>query len=512
MVSASLPLTGGRIIYTLDDPYIHMAMAKNLVRHAVWGVTPFGFTSSSSSPLWLILLTAVYRVGGVSEIAPLALNLFFAVTLLLLAYTILRRFALRSITIALLLFSLILFVPVVPVSMCGLEHMLHATLSLAFLFLAAEVIDGDLTGMPSIALLCLAPLLTGARYEGMFLVAGAALLFLIRRRFWYAVALGAAAAVPVVAYGIFSMAKGWSFLPNSLLLKGNIPHSTLVGLLKLIGLSCYNGLARNPHLLVLVIAGLAILYLLRARTGSLRGSSAIMLLLTLVATLLHLQFARAGWFYRYEAYLMAMWIVAIGSTFPVLGREFAAVLGLGKRAMVLALSVVVVAAAPLFQRGIEAYGNTPRATRNIYEQQYQMGLFLREFYQGRGVAANDIGAINFLADIDNLDLWGLASIEVARAKLAGTYNAARIRELAIARNIGIAIVYDEWFTEYGGIPRSWIKVGQWEIRDNVVAGGPVVSFYATDPIEASYLASSLRTFSRRLPATVIQRGAYTERH
>jgi hypothetical protein len=39
--------------------------------------------------------------------------------------------------------------------------------------------------------------------------------------------------------------------------------------------------------------------------------------------------------------------------------------------------------------------NTPKATTNIYEQQYQMGLFIKEFYENKSIVANDIGAINF---------------------------------------------------------------------------------------------------------------------
>src|SRR6185436_5620763 len=81
-------------------------------------------------------------------------------------------------------------------------------------------------------------------------------------------------------------------------------------------------------------------------------------------------------------------------------------------------------------RGVRAHLETPGAVANIYEQQIQMGRFLARFYPGQGVAANDIGAICFLADLRVLDLWGLASRDVAEAKLTGTYSTARIGELA----------------------------------------------------------------------------------
>src|SRR5580658_2443457 len=74
---ASVKATDGHFIYPLDDVYINMAMAKNVALHGVWGISPYQFTSSTSTPLFVLLLSAIYRVVGPSTYAPLLISWAF---------------------------------------------------------------------------------------------------------------------------------------------------------------------------------------------------------------------------------------------------------------------------------------------------------------------------------------------------------------------------------------------------------------------------------------------------
>ncbi|HEY5118629.1 MAG TPA: hypothetical protein VII90_04170, partial [Anaerolineales bacterium] len=78
--------TGGRFIYNLDDAYIHMAIAKHIVQNGVWGVTPYEFSSSSSSILWPVLLAGVFKIFGVREILPLGIALAASAILMAVLY------------------------------------------------------------------------------------------------------------------------------------------------------------------------------------------------------------------------------------------------------------------------------------------------------------------------------------------------------------------------------------------------------------------------------------------
>jgi hypothetical protein len=192
--------------------------------------------------------------------------------------------------------------------------------------------------------------------------------------------------------------------------------------------------------------------------------------------LLHLAFAATGWFYRYEAYLILCATVVV----PVL------VLKYRKEALPEKLRPVSWAALllifalffPFVLRSSAAYSKARQACLNIYDQQYQMGRFLKTYYDHDTIAANDIGAISYGTHASVVDLWGLGSIDVARSRKGGYWKPAFLDSLVRSRQVKLAIVFDEWFDPQ--LLQRWTKVGTWQISDNVICGSDIVSFYAID--------------------------------
>lgn len=265
----------------------------------------------------------------------------------------------------------------------------------------------------------------------------------------------------------------------------------------------YNVLRKSGTIAALIKMGLLIFIINNTKLWSKKYS--LCFVIFTINTILHLEFALLGAFGRYEAYLISFGVftIAIGMSDILERKNFA----FNKTNILTPFSLALLLFGvnllmPLVGRGLSLLKNTPTATKNIYEQQCQMASFLKEFYKGKGVAANDIGAINYFGDIKCLDLWGLASLDVAELKIKNEYSTNKIYEVALSKNIKIAIAYDHWFEKYGGLPSQWELVAQWEIKDNRVCGGDVVSFYAVAPNEKENLIKNLSAFSKFLPSDV----------
>jgi hypothetical protein len=132
---AILWLNQGRFLYTMDDAYIHLALAENLAQ-GHYGVNPGELSAPASSILWpLLLVPAAWT--GVEEAIPLLLNIAASGVTLALYWTVVEQ-ALAEIpaerrmrATALIVTLLIPATNLVGLAFMGMEHSLQLLLATA---------------------------------------------------------------------------------------------------------------------------------------------------------------------------------------------------------------------------------------------------------------------------------------------------------------------------------------------------------------------------------------------
>ncbi len=495
----------GMFVYVLDDPYIHMATAKNLVGHSVFGVTKHEFSSGSSSPLWTLLIAAFYWSAGESIFVPFLLNIILSVILVFAVFSILDMYDIKPLISAAAGILIIFAGSLLSLIFTGMEHILHSLLFLIFILMVSEnstSMKAKPNPLSGTLLYAVAFLVTAVRYESAFVVFIAGILFIARKNIRTGLILWTAGALPLIIMGVVSVMNGWYFLPNSILLKGNTgflsnPVHFLAGLVYM----PVKLLTENPFLLVL-FAGPAI-YLAVRRTGRiLNDKYAVLAILYILQGIFHLDFAQTGWFYRYEAYLVISGIVINILLFRELSLNTFKIRPSGNIAKISIALFFAVILSPFFMRAKESCGDVVKASNNIYCQQIQMAGFIGKYYSGRSVALNDVGAVNYYDDINCVDIFGLININTAKAKFKNEFDTKKIDEILKKNNTKLAVIYDSWFYGHTALPRNWIKAGEWYLDKNVICGDDHVSFYAPDSLDYGRLKSELKNFSLSLPENV----------
>jgi hypothetical protein len=500
---------GGTFTYVIDDPYIHLTIARNLASNGTYGIVPGVFESASSSPGWVALLTGLIRVvPGAAEWFPLALNVLAAAGVLVLVVRS-QRFlftiepaVLRGVFYALL--PVAMFLP--GLVLLGMEHSLHALLVVALLLLLGRALQRPLSGRELAGTVTLALLAGAVRYETLFLAGGAtvALLLLpgapggerargvtrvalarLRRREVWAFLLPPLLVTALLA-GV-NLHNGQYALPNSVLaksglgaghgLEGWVPNlytsfSTLTGDL----------LAGS-----LMLIGLGYLAVRR-----LRGTQSGLWLAWIVMAALHVGYAKFGWFDRYQGYLVVSGMLLALRTLPELRR-------LPARSFALAGAVVLVGL-PAPKYSLQA--QIPQYAHLIYQHQYAMGRFFGAEYAGAAVMVNDIGEVSWQHSGGLDDLWALGSYDVLRAYRTGEMGRGFVAHLAARDHVQAVAI---WGALSGYIPASFVEVARWSISGT---GSPNanndVVFYAPSRAQAATLQSRMRSFagSGSLPAGV----------
>ena len=274
----------------------------------------------------------------------------------------------------------------------------------------------------------LAAVLTATRYEGLFLVAAVASLLAMRQRFWQAAALAGAAALPVAAFAVYSVAHGALLLPNSILMKSQPARFGTLGEGVAAVLSDWStifSLFSRPPELVLTLGMLMVLSRVRALQAPELNRPALLGTLFTIAMLLHACLVKLQWFYRYEAALVAVGVVALAWIVAQKAARDAVIAPLLRTAAGGALIALLLL--PLATRSLSALAVTSGAMRNVYQQQYQMARFFSVAYPADTVALNDIGAVAWLSSSGIVDIYGLATQEVADLKRRRQWNEASSR-------------------------------------------------------------------------------------
>lgn len=451
-------------VYWIEDAYIHLATARNLVEHGVYGATPHEFTSSSSSPLWVALLAICMALVGSTVQMALALNIVLALAFAAVVARVLAGtdgwFAGIAAALA------VLMVAPVPLVLSGMEHLGHAAaMVLAVWWLSRRLSDdgAPVNDVPLLLLLLALPLL---RYESLWLHVLGTALALVRGERRFALLVAAVGALPVLAFGLYSQSQGWPFLPAPILAKtvylADPATNGAVWLAKyLLWWPLKRLVTYVPELLAMMIAADCWLaWTLWRDRRSWRHAHWIAVLFFLLGSWAHATFAAFGWGGRYEAYLLAVGLVALGMALP--RTDWRAVAEKKSRErLVGALAAVFLCLAVL--RGWTQHADLPGRAETVALRDVWPAQLVRDACGPQPpcplkVMTMNIGALSWYAGPRLTDLLALADREALALLGERRLDGAAVRRLADIRQIDVALIFDDFYAEWIGGRPPLIKV------------------------------------------------------
>ncbi|WP_376871711.1 hypothetical protein [Albirhodobacter sp. R86504] len=463
----------GAFEYPLDDPYIHLAMAKGIAR-GTYGVNAGEVASAASSILYPVLLLPL--VGSKVQIfAPMIVNALAVTGAGALWGGILAAAGYRG-TLALALAGVgPLALNMHGVAFSGLEHELHVGASLLMLLGIDRLVRRGRVAWWFAAAIVAAPLL---RLEGLALSGLSLCVLAIYRRFGWALSLCAAVAATLGGFMAYLASLGLPPLPGSVIAKLSQVSAPQGGGVDAFLTRLAEGFTTNLwHQGGLILGALVVLTILipifapRMR----EGGRMVILRVAGGAGLAHLALGQVGWMDRYEHYAIVTLVSALLLSMAGLsGRDHLRMAGVIAIAFVLSISAYQ-------PKLIKDYVWGPWV---LHVQHAQMARFAR--LVEAPVAVNDLGRVT----LDNpnyvLDIMGLGNAEALAQRQARPANDVTwLEPLLKSHDVQVAMVYDNWF---GGEMKStgWTRIGTLAQRPSLrhpepilgPAGSIEVAFYA----------------------------------
>lgn len=499
----SLSKTDGHYIYLIDDAYIHLAMAKNLALYDVWGVTKYKFSSTSSSPLFTYVLSALIKVSGNNDLLSLWVNIFFGVgTVYFLNRYFSGVFNMAKNIVLSVLFTLFFSVLHVQV-LSGMEHVFHV-----FLFVVNILCLSNLKSRYSVFGFYLTLLLMGlVRFESMFYFVILAFLFLLIKKWKDAFGILLIGFIPIVVFCYFNYQHDGYLFPNSVIVKGtkftfdsHFPHQLKTVFLDnfLLNISFYK-IGFFPIMMCLIF----IIRDFRTKNFQLIIKDHFLLIVISLLMVCHSMFADLKGMFRYEAYILTGFSMALIPKLKGLFEHFRTYI---KKELIIS-GLVLANIFLLVYKFSFAHKMLIDGGKNIYEQQIQSARFLHSYYNESKIVANDIGAITYFTNIHLLDMAGLGSKETIvfneNKRQADKQFQGFLTQYTITNDYDIAIIYEAWLQNH--IPENWKKVAELKINNPITVARDKVSIYSINKNNLDKLKQHVRNFkwNRNVQVTIV---------
>ena len=514
----------GHFTYTLDAPYTHLTLAEQ-IRHGTYGLNPGEPAAPSSTILFPLMLVPLLMLGQYGPaLLCVAATLGSGLAVCALAESCgIRLERMRPLYLAAITASFAIAFNIVGVAFTGLEHGLHAMLTILSLLGLVRFLQNGRSDWWWLLTIILLPLV---RFESMSAVlTDAFVLFAFGKR-TYALLVLAAGFSLVVAFALFLHSQGLPYLPTSVTARSQVASSGL-------GMEGHHGMFAVVHsvgamfkknllsfgatqiLLLVVLAGWSLgpfaVSLLDRLAGRITAPSttpggkpggtgnaqyvtpaaAGFFILIAMAQLLAGSLQSAG---RYEVYLFALG----GCTLMVCHRSrvaaFVETMRLGG-----CIGVCLTVLALFAGYAIRDLQDVQLA-ETVYDGSFQIRRFLTGYYR-QPFAVSRPGLVKFNNPYYMLDLSGLASAPVqhALASHAGG-DSSWMDDLVHQRGIGLVVVFTD---SNARPPGAWTALAELETANRALGtDGSIATFYAVRPEDAVPVLACLRRFRRELPPGV----------
>ncbi|WBV55627.1 hypothetical protein PFY10_15490 [Chryseobacterium daecheongense] len=490
----SISKTDGQYVYPLDDAYIHLAIARNFALHDVWGITRYGFSSTSSSPLFTFMISFLIQVFGNHDQIPLYFNITFALGIL---YFLSMYYGetFRNVKNTVLATLVTLFFAVLHLQvLSGMEHVFQVFLFIVNMYSFSNW-NKSRMAVPAFYLSLI--LMGLVRFESMFYFVILAGVLITVKKWKNALGVLIAGFVPVLLFCYFNYQQDGYFFPNSVVVKGTqlTLGPEMFMRLKTIFLD-HLFLNKSFYKIGIFPILISIVFICRdtIRNKSLKEMiiKDFFLIVFSLLMICHAMFADLKGMFRYEAYILIGFCMAIIPRISALFSNYKSYIKGEKLITILVIMNILL----LFYKSWFADRILENGGKNIYEQQIQSARFLHTYYNTSKVVANDIGAISYYTDIHLLDIVGLGSVEMIpftadKRNLDEEFENFLI-QYTTNNKYEIAVIYDEWFQ--GHIPRNWKKIAVLKIKNMIAVSKDEVSIYALEQTNPETLRRNIRDF------------------